>query len=154
MTQADALMSEIDVEKAAKRKLVSASLIMIALQAKLNKKHLLKQAMNEWKAFLNANQIAEGAFNKLLEINHRHSFARFSGASNLLELLLKRHHARTLFAALKLTSARKSSKRASTNSPTSSTQRVNRGGTINLQRLLLQSNNTTSGDPGSKQSQP
>jgi hypothetical protein len=31
MTQAEVLLSEIDVEKAAKRKLVSASLIMIAL---------------------------------------------------------------------------------------------------------------------------
>ena len=36
------LMSEIDVEKAAKRKLVSASLIMIALQAKMNKKYEVK----------------------------------------------------------------------------------------------------------------
>ena len=51
MTQAEALMSEIDVEKAAKRKMVSASLIMIALQAKLNKKNQIKIAFNEWKAF-------------------------------------------------------------------------------------------------------
>ena len=59
MIQAEVLLSEIDVEKAAKRKLVSASLIMIALQAKLNKHHMIKQALNEWKAFKNANCIAE-----------------------------------------------------------------------------------------------
>ena len=59
MTQAEVLLSEIDVEKAAKRKLVSASLIMIALQAKLNKRFMIKQALNEWKAFQNANCIAE-----------------------------------------------------------------------------------------------
>jgi hypothetical protein len=59
MTHAEVLLSEIDVEKAAKRKLVSASLIMIALQAKLNKRHIIKQALNEWKAFKNSNCIAE-----------------------------------------------------------------------------------------------
>jgi hypothetical protein len=144
-------MSEIDVEKAAKRKLVSASLIMISLQAKMNKKYEMKQAMNEWKSFLNATLIAEGAFNKLLEINHRHSNARFTTASNLLLHLFKRNAGRALFKALIINSTRKTSKRASTNSPCSSgKQAVNK---LNLQRLLLQSN-STGREPGSKQSQP
>jgi hypothetical protein len=45
------VMSEIDVEKAAKRKLVSAALIMVSVQAKLNRKLQLQNALNEWKSY-------------------------------------------------------------------------------------------------------
>ncbi len=45
------MMSELDVEKAAKRKLVSSALIMISVQQKLQRVLELKQAFNEWKSF-------------------------------------------------------------------------------------------------------
>ena len=68
--------------------------------------------MNEWKTFRNNALIAEGAFNKLLEINHRHSNARFTSAANLLQTIFKRHAARTFLAALYNIQTRKSTKRA------------------------------------------
>jgi hypothetical protein len=107
-------MSEVDVEKAAKRKLVSASLLMIALQAKLTKKLMIKNAIAEWKAFIYGSLIAEGAFNKLLELNHRHSKARFDAATNLLTKTVKKHYGAQLIEKLK---NRPVYKRSKTGSP-------------------------------------
>ena len=87
-------MSELDVEKAAKRKLVSSALIMISVQQKLQRTLELKQAFNEWKSFQSATVIAESAFNKLLEINHKHSKARYETAVHIMNRVAKKSYAR------------------------------------------------------------
>lgn len=42
-----------------------------------------------WKAYTSNTQVAETAFNELLEINHRHSFARYDTAYSILKRLTK-----------------------------------------------------------------
>jgi len=93
-------VTEVDVEKAAKRKLVSAALIMISVQSKVNRVSQLKQALSDWRSFLLSSQIAEGAFNKILELNHRHCKARFSTAVRLLEKIARRQHGAYFLDAL------------------------------------------------------
>jgi hypothetical protein len=47
----------------------------------LRKRATMEKAFNEWKASCLNTAVAECAFNKLLEVNHEHSNARFLGAS-------------------------------------------------------------------------
>jgi len=68
----------------AKRKLVSAALLLISLQGTLQRKQKLQQALGKWRAFEHSSSIAEGAFNKILEINHKHSKVRFETAAKIL----------------------------------------------------------------------
>jgi hypothetical protein len=73
-------ISELEVEKAAKRKLVSASLFFISLVQKSLRTQNLRSAMSDWQNFTLQSQIAERAFNEILEINHRHSTVRYQSA--------------------------------------------------------------------------
>ena len=90
---------------------------MSTVQARLTRKFKLKHALSEWKAFQLTNQVAEGAFNKLLELNHRHSKARFETASRLLTKVARRVHGVQLVQALLQNAGFPLSKRAATLSP-------------------------------------
>ena len=94
------MMSEVDVEKAAKRKLVSSALIMISVQQKLQRELELKRAFSEWKSFQKSTVIAESAFNKLLEINHKHSKARFETAVHIMSRVAKKSYMRDFITSL------------------------------------------------------
>jgi len=53
------------------------------LKQQSNKK--LKESFTKWKFQLKVSKVAESAFNKILELNHRHSEKRFHSACYLLE---------------------------------------------------------------------
>ena len=50
----------------------------------------MRMAFKEWQAFAIHTQIAESAFNKLLEINHQHSRIRFHVAMQMLHRVAKK----------------------------------------------------------------
>lgn len=80
---------DLEVEKVAKKKLVSASLMIIAVTSNILKKNQMKQAYSEWKSFVTHTQVAETAFNKILEINHKHSTVRYMSAARILTRVFK-----------------------------------------------------------------
>lgn len=78
---------DLEVEKVAKKKLVSASLMVICLFNSLYTKRRLIHAFSEWRSYILHSQVAETAFNKILEINHKHSAVRFHSATRILSRL-------------------------------------------------------------------
>ncbi len=56
----------------------------------------MEKAFKEWRSKSMCNRIAESAFNKVLEINHEHSFARFNTASYILEKVVRLEERKTV----------------------------------------------------------
>ena len=81
---------ELEVEKVAKKKLVASSLVLISLLAKVLKGSRLKKALALWKSHTRNTQVAETAFNELLEINHKHTTARYFTAFSILQRTCRR----------------------------------------------------------------
>ena len=77
-------ISRIYEDKAHKRKLVGAAMIFSSISNKIIEKNILKNSFETWKADCEVNKIMENAFNKVLEINHKHVNARVTSAVGLL----------------------------------------------------------------------
>ena len=89
--QDDMIMySELEVEKAAKRKLVSTSLLFISLLSRSLHMQELRCALSEWRGYCLQTQVAERAFNQILEINHKHSCVRYATGINMLERIVRK----------------------------------------------------------------
>eukprot|EP00347_Sterkiella_histriomuscorum_P006294 403353320 len=93
--------SELEVEKAAKRKLVSTSLLFISLLSRTMRLQKIRESFKLWSSYTQNAVIAERAFNQILEINHRHSKVRFESSINIIERLFKREELRSVMMALR-----------------------------------------------------
>ena len=77
------------IEKKAKLKFLATSLASAQNLFKKLSTHKLKQAFLKWQYNVSIRKIAETAFNRVLEINHRHSRARFKTAVHLLKSIIE-----------------------------------------------------------------
>ena len=91
----DRELLEVKVDRAAKYKFLGAALILLRSMEKRQLRLKMRAMFTRWKYNQRVSkvsktptktlQIAESAFNKLLELNHRHSQRRFATACYLLE---------------------------------------------------------------------
>ena len=82
-------LEQYQIEKKAKLKFLATSLVSsqnLFRKAQANK---LKQAFLKWQYNVSIRKIAETAFSRVLELNHRHSKARFKTAVYLLQGLVE-----------------------------------------------------------------
>ena len=77
-------LASVNLDRTAKYKFLGASLIILQNMEKLQKRTQQKEAFNKWRFSQSVSRIAEKAFNKILELNHRHSNQRFESACFLL----------------------------------------------------------------------
>ena len=75
---------QFESEKKAKLKFLATSLFSTSNLYKRLKKDKLRQAFLKWQYNVSIRKIAEVAFSRVLEINHRHSKARIKAAVHLL----------------------------------------------------------------------
>ncbi|CDW76403.1 UNKNOWN [Stylonychia lemnae] len=94
------LETELEVEKAAKRKLVSTSLLFISLLSRSLRMTKTREAFREWSQYCEQAAIAERAFNQILEINHKHSKIRYETGVNMIDRMFKKDHLRSVLAQL------------------------------------------------------
>lgn len=78
-------MNTLKKDRVAKFKLLGATLMMLSHVQKLYNHSKVSQAFLNWKHHANVNQVAESAFNKMLELNYRHANSRFETAAFLLK---------------------------------------------------------------------
>lgn len=68
--------------------MMAAALIMSGIMKRAGERKSMQHFFGVWKADCEVNRIMENAFNKVLEMNHRHVKARISSGSNLLASVL------------------------------------------------------------------
>ena len=79
---------QFESEKKAKLKFLATSLFSTSNLYKRIKRDKLKQAFLKWQYNVSIRKIAEVAFGRVLELNHKHSKARFKAAVHLLNGLV------------------------------------------------------------------
>jgi hypothetical protein len=89
------------IEKKAKLKFLAASLAFISNQQTIQKKKTVREAFWNWKFEVLSHKIAESAFNKVLELNHKHSKSRFESAFYLLSKVQEKKCFHNLFGAFR-----------------------------------------------------
>jgi hypothetical protein len=72
------------VEKKTKLKFLATSLISSQNLFKKAQKHKMKEAFQKWHHSVSMRRLAVNAFNRVVELNHRHSVARYRAAVYLL----------------------------------------------------------------------
>ena len=77
--------NQMNIDRTAKYKFLGAALILMNNMERVSRRTKLKSALKTWKYNQSVQKIAEKAFNKILELNHRHSQQRFGAACFLLE---------------------------------------------------------------------
>ena len=77
------------VEKKAKLKFLATSLISSQNQFKKLQKRKVKMAFMKWQYNISIRKIAENAFTRVLELNHRHSRVRLRAGVFLLKNLME-----------------------------------------------------------------
>ena len=77
-------LESMKLEKKAKLKFLAAALLFGQLETASAGALRAKNYFDHWKAHAVCLKIAESAFNKVLELNHKHALARFHSATFLL----------------------------------------------------------------------
>jgi len=77
-------LQSVNLDRSAKYKFLGAAIILLQSMEKVQKRKNMKEMFNRWRFNQSVGKIAETAFNKILELNHRHSNQRFSSACFLL----------------------------------------------------------------------
>lgn len=77
-------MASVNLDRTAKYKFLGASLIILSSVERIQRRTQAQEAFNKWRFSHSVGKIAEKAFNKILELNHRHSSQRFDSACFLL----------------------------------------------------------------------
>ena len=77
-------LQTVNLDRTAKYKFLGASLIILNHMERISKRWQRQDAFNKWRYGQSVRKIAEKAFNKILELNHRHSNQRFDSACFLL----------------------------------------------------------------------
>lgn len=91
-----------DIEKEdAQSKYRGAAKIFMRFTDRIQTDFTLRKSFEIWKADLEVNRIMENAFNKVLEINHKHVSARVTSAVNLLNNVFSKQ-TRSCFSELYL----------------------------------------------------
>ena len=84
-----AQLAQFSVEKKAKLKFLATSLVSSQNLFKKAQHNKIQQAFLKWQYNVSIRKIAETAFSRVLEINHRHSRARFKTGVFLLQNLVE-----------------------------------------------------------------
>lgn len=71
--ETDRELIDVKIDRNAKYKFLGAALILIKGMNRRQKVMKVRMMFDRWKYNQNISNIAEAAFNKLLELNHRHS---------------------------------------------------------------------------------
>ena len=66
-------LASVNLDRTAKYKFLGASLVILASMERVQKRMQVTDAFNKWRYGQSIGKIAEKAFNKILELNHRHS---------------------------------------------------------------------------------
>mmetsp|Transcript_29120 Transcript_29120/g.28170 ORF Transcript_29120/g.28170 Transcript_29120/m.28170 type:complete len:111 (+) Transcript_29120:2576-2908(+) len=78
-----------NVEKKAKLKFLASALLFTTFLEKKVQENQQRAFLSRWRNNVYLTKIAESAFSKVLELNHKHSFARFKAGSFLLKSVVK-----------------------------------------------------------------
>ena len=85
------------LSKSKKADPVKAMLVKHLIGRLRGKRRDLELAVGRWRGYVMYKRIAERAFNKVLEVNHRHSEKRFEGGCFILERVLAKGEERVRF---------------------------------------------------------
>jgi hypothetical protein len=85
-------MDKLMLEKKAKTKCLSMSLLCYLTQNQRVSQSSLNNAFMKWKNLSTSSRIAHNAFNKILKINHKHISARIQAAFLLLSTVSRSNH--------------------------------------------------------------
>jgi len=77
-------LASVNLDRTAKYKFLGAALIIMSQVERIQKRNQARWAFEKWRHRQSVGKIAEKAFNKILELNHRHSKQRFAAACFLL----------------------------------------------------------------------
>jgi len=66
-------LASVNLDRTAKYKFLGASLIILNNMERIQKRNAQRDAFSKWRYSQSVNKIAEKAFNKILELNHKHS---------------------------------------------------------------------------------
>ena len=73
-----------NIDRTAKYKFLGAALIILNSVERIKRRNDLRNSLLTWRNSSTVSKIAEKAFNKILELNHRHSRQRFESACFLM----------------------------------------------------------------------
>jgi len=74
----------VNIDRTAKYKFLGAALIILNSVERIKRRNDLRNSLLTWRNSSTVSKIAEKAFNKILELNHRHSRQRFESACFLM----------------------------------------------------------------------
>lgn len=77
-------IANVNIDRTAKYKFLGAALILLNNIERIKKREDLTRALMTWRNGQTVAKIAEKAFNKILELNHKHSSQRFESACFLM----------------------------------------------------------------------
>ena len=89
------------LEKKAKLKFLAAALIFGQMETAASGAMRMRNSFDHWKAHSVCLKIAESAFNKVLELNHKHAMARFQTATFLVGSFAKKFEKRMRYFTLR-----------------------------------------------------
>ena len=84
-------ITEITTQNEYKRNLKGAALAFSAICSRIIKGNKVRTAFDTWRADYEVNRVMENAFNKVLEMNHKHVSVRISSGVSLLGSIVTRH---------------------------------------------------------------
>ena len=93
----EAEISQFLIEKKAKLKFLATSLVSTQNLFQRVQRQKCKEAFLKWQYNVSIRKIAATAFKRVLELNHRHSKARYKAAFYLLEVLYDHNANQTAF---------------------------------------------------------
>ena len=94
-------LESMKLEKKAKLKFLAASLIVGQMETATNGAMRMRNCFDHWKAHAVCFKIAESAFGKVMELNHKHAMARFQTATYLVGSFAKKFQKRMRYFTLR-----------------------------------------------------
>jgi len=91
-----------EVEEAANRKLLGAALLGSTLLGFVNQKQKQRGVLFRLKSTAIQGRVAESAFNQLLEMNQRHSLARYTGGVALMGRFVAQYRYKEAFKEIRV----------------------------------------------------
>jgi hypothetical protein len=88
---------QFSIEKKAKLKFLATSLLSSNNMFKSILRHRVKEAFLKWQYNISVRKVVETAFNRVLELNHRHSKARMKTGVYLLNNIVESHTMQSSF---------------------------------------------------------
>ena len=95
-------IKDMKVERSAKLKFLAAALLFGGIIEHQTRKQSQRHAIVLWKSNVDCHKIAQSAFSKVLELNHRHSAARIRASCYLIEGFINSEDRRAAQCAFEL----------------------------------------------------